>query len=505
MESKPPYILAIDQGTTSTRAIVFNSHGEPLASASEPLEQIYPHAGWVEHDAQSIWQATLKVCRQVLDDQVLGEVEGDVVAAIGITNQRETTLLWDRKSGQPVHNAIVWQDRRTADLCEVLRTEGLEDHISATTGLLLDPYFSATKLNWLLSQSDEWQRKAEAGELAFGTIDSWLIYKLTGGRVHATDATNASRTMLFNIHKGDWDTALLERLSIPRACLPQVRDCQADFGVTDPQLFGREIPILGVAGDQQAAAFGQACFEPGMIKATYGTGCFAVANTGTKPVQSKNRMLATILHQTDGERTYALEGSIFMAGATIQWLRDSLGLFKDASETEALARAADPNSGVYLVPAFQGLGAPYWDAQARGAILGLSRAASKAEIVRAGLESVAFQTRDLISAMTADMTAAGLAPPTRLRVDGGMTANDWLMQFLADCLAMDVEVAAIAQTTALGAAFHAGLKAGIFKNTRELSAIWRARKTYSPQMSRQEADSRYEGWQHAVARIRSAS
>ena len=491
-------VLAIDQGTTSTRAMLFDADGRPQASASQELEQIYPRPGWVEHDAEAIWQATLAVGRKVLES-----VGTEAVAAVGITNLRETTVVWERETARPVGNAIVWQDRRTAEICDGLRADGLETHIAEATGLVPDPYFSATKLAWILSERPELGDRAAAGELCFGTVDSWLIFRLTGGAVHATDATNASRTMLYDIGKGAWDDRLLERLAIPATMLPEVRDCQGAFGVCEADHFGAELPILGVAGDQQAASFGQACFAPGMIKATYGTGCFALVNTGAQKVTSGNRMLGTIGYQLEGRRTYALEGSIFMAGATIQWLRDALGLFADAAESEAMAAEADPESGVYLVPAFQGLGAPYWDAGARGAILGLSRAASRNEVVRAGLESVAFQTRDLLEAMGRDMTAAGLEPPAALRVDGGMTANRWLMQFLADTVGLPVEVAEIAETTALGAAYHAGLAAGLYGSQDELAQKWRCAARFEPAMPEAERAARYDGWRAAVDRVRS--
>ncbi len=494
----PRSILAIDQGTTSTRAIHFDEKSVALATASEPLEQIYPQPGWVEHDPEAIWRAVLKVSRAVLRDADMSRLVG-----IGITNQRETTLLWERDTGRPFGNAIVWQDRRSADICDALRAEGFEDHVARTTGLVPDPYFSATKIAWILDDMPELRARCASGEVCFGTIDAWLIFRLTGGVRHATDATNASRTMLYDIGKGQWDARLLQRLGIPEAMLPEVLDCQADFGETATEHFGARLPVLGVAGDQQAATFGQACFEPGMIKATYGTGCFVLVNTGARMVGSSNRMLTTVGWQLDGKRDYALEGSIFMAGATIQWLRDALGLFKDARETEAMAGQADEKSGVVLVPAFQGLGAPYWDSGARGAILGLSRAATANEIVRAGLESVAYQTVDLLNAITADMEAAGLAPPTTLRVDGGMTANRWLMQFLADITGLPVQVARIAETTALGAAWHAGLKAGLYDSTQQLAAMWSPSANYEPAMREEERSARYHGWREAVNRIRS--
>ncbi|MEC9367065.1 MAG: glycerol kinase GlpK [Pseudomonadota bacterium] len=489
-------VLAIDQGTTSTRAMLFGAQGEPLHAASEPLEQIYPQAGWVEHDAAAIWQAVLKVGRDVLK-------HGDAkqVAAIGITNQRETTVVWDRITGEPLANAIVWQDRRTDPLCRQLEAEGLAPHVARVTGLVLDPYFSATKLAWLLEHVPGLRARAQAGDACFGTIDSWLIWKLTGGATHASDATNASRTMLYDIGEGRWDQSLIQRLDIPAAMLPRVMDCQADFGMTLKEHFGAELPILGCAGDQQAAAFGQACFEPGMIKATYGTGCFMLVNTGARRVHSRNRMLATIGERADGKVAYALEGSIFMAGATIQWLRDTLGLFRASGDSEALARAADPRSGVVIVPAFQGLGAPHWDAAARGAILGLSRSAGRNEIVRAGLESVAFQTVDLLEAIARDMEEAGLGAPETLRVDGGMTANDWAMQFLADVTRLPVEVARHAEATALGAAWHAGLRAGVYPSREYLSGRWQSATRLDPVMPAGERDERLGGWRRAVERV----
>jgi len=496
--ARDSYLLAIDQGTTSTRAILFDVEGRPAALAAETLKQIYPQPGWVEHDPDEIWHAVRDVGRKVAE-----AADDGSIAALGITNQRETAVVWDRRTGVPLHNAIVWQDRRTAELCANLRSEGLEAEITEKTGLLIDPYFSATKFAWLLDNQPEIQRRARDGEVCFGTVDSWLIYKMTNGGRHLTDATNASRTMLLDIRSGRWDGGLLRRFGIAPETMPEVCDCQADYGQTAVEHFGRAIPVMGVAGDQQAAAFGQACFEPGSIKATYGTGCFILVNTGSEKVASRNRMLGTIAYQLDGKRTYALEGSIFMAGATIQWLRDNLGLFKDVAETEHLARAADDRSGVHLVPAFQGLGAPFWDADARGAILGLTRASSKAEIVRAGLESVAFQTRDLLEAITRDLAAASLAAPASLRVDGGMTANAWLMQFLADIAGLPVEVASVAETTALGAAFHAGRRAGLFRSEDELSRLWKASRVFTPAMSEAEREERYGAWTRAVERVRS--
>ena len=492
------FVLAIDQGTTSTRAILFDREGRARASAQIPLTQVYPAPGQVEHDPEEIWRHVLHVGREVLSG-----ARANSIAAIGITNQRETTVVWERTTGKPLANAIVWQDRRTAPLCAELTQEGWGAHVAETTGLVIDPYFSATKLAWLLANVPGLEPRARAGEVCFGTIDSFLLFRLTGGRLHATDASNAARTMLFDIRSGQWDERLLERLSVPRAMLPEVRDSQGDFGHTEPQHFGASIPITGVAGDQQAAAYGQACFRPGMLKATYGTGCFVLANTGAEKVASATRMLSTILHQLEGRRAYALEGAIFMAGATVQWLRDSLGLIATAAESEALARDANPNSGVYLVPAFQGLGAPFWDASARAAILGLTRAASKADLVAAGLEAVAFQTRDLLTAMRQDMAVSGIPAPSALRVDGGMTANAWFMQRLADILGQRIEVALNPETTALGAAYHAGQAVGFFGDVGELAKAWVPAREFEPKMSETEREARYGGWLEAVARVRS--
>lgn len=492
------HVLAIDQGTTSTRAIAFDEVGRPGASAVRPLNQIFPKPGWVEHDPNEIWKAVREVCRAVI-----GEVGASNIAALGITNQRETTVVWDRATGEPLHNAIVWQDRRTAPLCEELEREGWGAHVTETTGLLIDPYFSATKMAWLLANVPGLREKAERNEVCFGTIDSFLLFKLTGGALHVTDATNAARTMLFDIRKGQWDPKLLDRLGIPAGILPEVRDNRGDFGEALADAFGTVLPIRGVAGDQQAAAKGQACVRPSMIKATYGTGCFVVANTGDSELNSVNRMLSTVLWQLDSARTFALEGSIFMAGATIQWLRDNLGLIAEAPESEEVAKEANPDSGVYLVPAFQGLGAPVWDAGARGAIVGLSRASGKADIVAAGLESVAFQTRDLLGAMRQDMTGAGIGETGVLRVDGGMTANGWAMQRLADILGEEVEVAPIAETTALGAAYFAGQAAGVYGDDAALARTWEPSRRYEPQMAEREREARYAGWLEAVDRVRS--
>ncbi len=491
-------VLAIDQGTTSTRAILFDRAGRARATAQMPLTQIYPAPGQVEHDAEEIWRSVLHV-----GNTVLGETGGRPVAAIGITNQRETTLVWERATGKPLANAIVWQDRRTAELCAELAHEGWGAYVAEATGLVIDPYFSATKLAWLLRNVPGLDARAEAGEVCFGTIDSFLLFKLTGGRSHLTDATNAARTKLYDIRTGQWDERLLGRLGVPRAMLPEVRDSQSDFGRTELAHFGVSIPIAGVAGDQQAAAYGQACFKPGMLKATYGTGCFVLANTGAEKVASATRMLSTIFHQLEGRRIYALEGAIFMAGATVQWLRDNLGIIASAEESEALAREADPNSGVYLVPAFQGLGAPFWDANARAAILGLTRAASKADVVAAGLEAVAFQTRDLLTAMGQDMAVSGILAMCALRVDGGMAANGWLMQRIADILGQRIEVAQNPETTALGAAYHAGQAIGFFGDADELEKAWAPARVFEPRMTETEREARYGGWLDAAARVRS--
>ncbi|MBV8466957.1 MAG: glycerol kinase GlpK, partial [Burkholderiales bacterium] len=420
-------------------------------------------------------------------------------AAIGVTNQRETTVIWERATGKPIHRAIVWQDRRTADWCKAHWSEERENWLAERTGLLLDPYFSGTKISWLLDHVPGARARAEAGELAFGTIDSWIIWQLTGGRVHATDATNASRTLLFNLHTQDWDDELLAFFKVPRALLPKVLDSAADYGSTDPALFGAAIPIRGVAGDQQAATVGQACFAPGMVKSTYGTGCFMVMNTGEEVVRSRNRLISTVAYRLNGKPTFALEGSIFIAGAAVQWLRDALKLIGSAAETEKWAREAEDTRGVYLIPAFTGLGAPYWDPQARGAIVGLTRDSGIAVIVRAALESVCYQTRDLLEAMHAD----GAKLPAALRVDGGMAGNDWLMQCLADLLATSVERPTITETTALGAAYLAGLGVGIYKGLDEIAALWARERAFEPAMPAEKRDAQYRGWMEAVGRVRS--
>ena len=489
-------LLAIDQGTTSTRAIVFDAALTPLASAQIELPQIYPEPGWVEHDPEEIWTATVATVRDALAKARL--TAGDI-AAIGITNQRETTIVWDRSTGKPIHNAIVWQDRRTADTCEKLRRDGAEAGLAAKTGLLLDPYFSATKIDWLRNCVPGARADAEAGKLAFGTIDTFMIWRLTGGKSHVTDATNAARTMLFDIGRGEWDAELCKLFRVPQSLLPRVLDCAADFGTTDPALFGAPIRILGVAGDQQAATIGQGCFKPGMVKSTYGTGCFAVLNTGNERVASTRKLLTTIAYQFDGKRTYALEGSIFIAGAAVQWLRDSLKLIGRASELDALAMQANPAEQVYLVPGFVGLGAPYWDSNARGAIYGLTRNSGRAELARAVIEAVGYQTRDLIEAMQADWPSSAKAE-TALRVDGGMTASDLTMQFLADMLGSPVDRPVVMETTALGAAYLAGRAAGLCPDLEGFAATWKRDRRFDPAMPPEERARKWEGWRDAVGR-----
>jgi glycerol kinase len=489
------FVLAIDQGTTSTRAMLFDAACRIVAVDQQEFPQHFPQSGWVEHDPEDLWRTTVETCRGAMTRA--GAAARDV-AAIGITNQRETTLVWDRETGRAIHNAIVWQDRRTADLCARLRNEGQESLFTARTGLLLDPYFSGTKLAWILDHVDGARARATEGCLAFGTVDSFLMWRLTGGRVHATDATNASRTLLYDIHRGCWDEQLLGVLDIPASLLPEVRDCAADFGTTEPDLLGGAIAIAGVAGDQQAATVGQACFAPGMMKSTYGTGCFAVLNTGAEAVASTNRLLTTIAYQLDGKRTYALEGSIFVAGAAVQWLRDGLRIIGHAEETAALAAAADPGQAVYLVPAFTGLGAPYWDAGARGALYGLTRSTGPAELARAALEAVCYQTRDLLEAMRGDWHAGGAG--TVLRVDGGMVASDWTMQYLADILDAPVDRPKVLETTALGAAYLAGLRAGVYPPPEEFGKAWALDRRFTPAMDAGLRDRRYAGWQDAVRR-----
>jgi glycerol kinase len=497
-------VLALDQGTTSTRAIAFRAPMlAPASVARRELEQHFPASGWVEHAPEDLFQHSVAVLREAL--AAAGGRAADV-AAIGITNQRETTLIWRRDTGQPIHPAIVWQDRRTAAQCAALRAEGHGEIVAARTGLVIDPYFCATKIAWLLDHVPGARAEAEAGRLAFGTVDSWLLWRLTEGRVHATDATNASRTMLFDIVRGVWDPELLALFRIPASLLPEVRDCAGHFGMASSGLLGSEVPIMGIAGDQQAACIGQACFQPGMVKSTYGTGCFLLLNTGTNPVASHNRMLTTIACQLDGVRSYALEGAIFVAGAAVQWLRDGLGVIHDAAETGALAASADPEQHVYLIPAFTGLGAPHWDAEARGALFGLTRNTGPAELARAALESVAYQTRDLIEAMRTDWAQARSVDvnETILRVDGGMAASDWTMQFLADMIAAPVDRPVVAETTALGAAYLAGLAAGICPPPAAFAKTWALQRRFEPQMTEGERARRYAGWQDAVRRTRGA-
>ncbi len=490
-----PLILAIDQGTTSSRAIVYDAAGAAVATAQEEFPQIYPADGWVEHDPEAIWATSLSVMRAAMKE---AEAGGGRIVAIGVTNQRETTIVWNRETGAPIYNAIVWQDRRTAPRCATLKEAGHEAAVREKTGLVLDPYFSATKVAWILDHVEGAREAAQKGALAFGTVDSFLIWRLTGGTAgkgarHLTDVTNASRTSLYNINSNDWDETLLEAFDVPRACLPDVRDCADDFGETDPSVLGRAIPIAGVAGDQQAAAIGQAGFSEGAIKSTYGTGCFVLAHTGTRPVSSSANLLTTIAYRLNGETAYALEGSIFVAGAAVQWLRDELEIIKDASETDALARSLPDNQGVYLVPAFAGLGAPHWRPDARGAVYGLTRGAGKAALARAALECVAYQTLDLMDAIAADGVN-----PTALRVDGGMVANDWMVQFLADILDITVERPVVMETTALGAAYLAGLKVGMFASLDEVAALWKREAAFEPAMESTQRTALIDGWRSAI-------
>ena len=489
------YILAIDQGTTSSRAIVFGGDRTIKGIGQKEFTQHFPQDGWVEHDPEEIWDSVVWAIGKAIEQA--GITAGDI-AAIGITNQRETALIWDRATGKAIHNAIVWQDRRTAGLCAKLKAAGHEAAVTRKTGLLLDPYFSGTKVKWLLDNVKGARKRAEKAELAFGTVDSFLIWRLTGGKVHATDATNAGRTLLFDIGRNRWDKGLLELFDVPAAILPEVKDCAADFGVTEASLFGAAIPILGVAGDQHAATIGQACFAPGMMKSTYGTGCFALLNTGADMVRSKNRLLTTIAYRLDGKTTYVLEGSIFIAGAAVQWIRDGLKLVKEARETGPLARSADPSQNVYMVPAFVGLGAPWWDAEARGAIYGITRNTGPAEIAKAALEAVCYQTRDLLEAMRKDWKGGG--KETVLRVDGGMVASDWTMQFLADVLDAPVDRPTILETTALGAAWLAGMKAGVWPGMTEFAASWARDQRFEPQMDAAERKRKVKGWNLAVKR-----
>ncbi len=488
------YILAIDQGTTSSRAIVFNENFEIVSGARQEFEQFFPRAGWVEHDPEEIWSSTLATCKKAIADAKLSASD---IASIGITNQRETTVVWERESGKTIHKAIVWQDRRTSDFCNELREKGHDPMVTAKTGLLLDSYFSGTKIKWILDTVPGARERAEKGELLFGTIDTFLLWRLTGGKVHATDATNASRTMLFNIHNNSWDDELLKLIDIPPSILPEVKDCSADFGKSDPDLLGSAISIGGMAGDQQSALVGQACFQPGMVKSTYGTGCFIVLNTGSEAVQSTNRLLTTIGYRLNGVTTYALEGTIFVAGAAVQWMRDAMGLIEHASETGKLARQADRNQDVYLVPAFTGLGAPHWDPDARGAIYGITRATGPAELSKAALESVCYQTRDLLEAMRGDWPGMG---ETVLRVDGGMVASNYTMQFLADILSAPVDRPEILETTALGAAYLAGLSCGMFPPPEEFSTSWKRDRRFTPELDEDLRIRQYNGWKDAVRR-----
>ena len=486
------HIMAIDQGTTSSRAILFDQNMKISAIAQEEFPQHYPASGWVEHDPSDLWSTVAATCRAVIDK---AGIRADDITAIGITNQRETTLVWEKDTGRPLHNAIVWQDRRTADYCAEMVAAGHEETITSKTGLLFDPYFSSTKLRWILEQNPGARERAAKGELLFGTVDTYIIWRLTGGAVHATDATNACRTMLYDIQKGTWSPTICELLDVPIEMLPEVKNCADDFGATTSDLFGRAVPILGVAGDQQAATVGQACFNPGMMKSTYGTGCFALLNTGDQPIRSQNRLLTTVAYQLDGKRTYALEGSIFNAGAVVQWLRDGLKIIDAASETQRLAEAADPAQSVVLVPAFTGLGAPFWKPDCRGAIFGLTRNSGPAEIARAALESVGYQTRDLLDAMQADAPA-----PLKgvLRVDGGMSSSDWTMQFLSDIIGAPVDRPKVQETTALGAAWLAGMKAGIYPDKQAFAENWSLEARFEPNMDEAARFAKYALWKKAV-------
>jgi glycerol kinase len=487
------HIMAIDQGTTSSRAIIFDADMKIVASAQEEFEQHYPASGWVEHDPSDLWSSTAAVCRSVIEKS--GVPEGEI-AGIGITNQRETVVVWEKETGKAIHNAIVWQDRRTSGICTELKEAGYEDQVIEKTGLLLDPYFSGTKLKWILDHVDGSRERARKGELLFGTVETYLIWRMTGGKSHVTDATNACRTLLYDSFKGGWSTTIAGMLDIPMEMLPEVKDSATEFGMTRHDLFGREIPILGVAGDQQAATIGQACFKPGMLKSTYGTGCFALLNTGEDPVRSQNRLLTTVAYQFDGKPTYALEGSIFVAGAVVQWLRDGLKIIRSASETQGLAERADDKQDLVLVPAFVGLGAPYWNADCRGAIYGLTRGSGPEDFAKAALESVGYQTRDLLEAMAADWDDMG--EPETLRVDGGMSASDWAMQFLSDIIGAKVDRPEVLETTALGAAWLAGMQAGIYPDQEGFAKNWRLDTSFEPRMKDEERDARYARWKRAV-------
>ena len=495
MGEKKQYLMAIDQGTSSSRTVIFDQHAKVIASAQQEFPQEYPQPGWVEHDPEAIWQSVLDVTKKAL-----AESGAQQVAGLGITNQRETTLIWNRETGECVHHAIVWQDRRTADYCQNLKEQGAEKSVIDKTGLRLDPYFSATKVAWILEHSPGARQLAEQGKLAFGTIDCFLLWRLTGGRVHATDASNASRTLLFNIHTQEWDKDLLRLFNIPESLLPEVKDCAADYGVTDESVIGAAIPVCGIAGDQQAALIGQAGFATGTTKSTYGTGCFVIANTGANALRSQNNLLTTVAYRLGGEVTYGLEGSIFVAGSAIQWLRDQLKVIKSAPECEGIAEATGVVEHVHVVPAFAGLGAPYWDPNARGAILGLSQDSGGDEIVTATLQSVAYQTKDLINAMADDGIEPGI-----IRVDGGMVANDWFLQFLADMLNIPVERPENVESTVLGAAYLAGLQSGVFGSVAEIAALWSRESVFEPKMDAAHCASLYAGWQDAVQRVRTNS
>jgi glycerol kinase len=488
-------LLAIDQGTTSTRAILFDAAGAIRHVARLELRQIFPRPGWVEHDPEEIWRGVVATCREAI------AASPGPIAAIGITNQRETAVLWERATGRPVYNAIVWQDRRTADICERWRSDGLAEPVAQSTGLVIDPYFSASKIRWLLDDLPGLAERARAGEIAFGTIDSFLLWRLSGGRLHATDVTNASRTMLYDLNRLAWDDELLDRFGIPKAILPEVRDTGGDYGIAQADLVGQAIPIAGIAGDQQAALIGQACFRPGMAKSTYGTGAFALLHTGASPTRSRHRLLTTIAYRLGGETAYALEGSIFVAGAAVQWLRDRLGAIAAADERDRLAAGADPAQRVYVVPAFAGLGAPYWNPAARGAVIGLTAECGRAEIARAVLDAVGYQTRDLLDAMAAD----GAPPIETLRVDGGMAASATAMQFLADIVPVAVERPPSLETTAWGAAYVAGFVRGVCPAPTAMTAAWRAERRFTPSMAASEREERYAGWRRAVAGVLAAA
>lgn len=490
------YLLAIDQGTSSSRTVIYDHGAKVAASAQQEFPQIYPQPGWVEHDPEAIWESVTAVTRGAM--QKVNAVAADI-SAIGITNQRETTVIWDRESGKCVYNAIVWQDRRTAAFCQSLKDDGLEPVVTGKTGLRLDPYFSATKIAWILDNVEGVRERAATGKLAFGTVDSFLLWRLTGGRVHATDATNASRTLLFNIHTQQWDDELLEIFSVPRALLPDVRDCAADFGMANDACLGGDVPVCGIAGDQQAALIGQAGFGYGMTKSTYGTGCFVIANTGDKVLRSENQLLTTVAMRIDGDVTYGLEGSVFVAGSAMQWLRDGLGIIDSAPESEAIAKRTGVVADVHVVPAFTGLGAPHWDPDARGAILGLTRGSGRDEIVTATLQSVAYQTRDLVNAMADD----GIRPSV-IRVDGGMVANDWFLQFLADVLDIPIERPKNVESTVLGAAYLAGYRAGVVKSIDELATLWQRDEIFHPVMRSKQRERLLQGWQDAVNCVRTA-